>query len=256
MKKTHVGSLPGSATDDGLHLDPDQIIKALDLLGRRIHHRFPHAGLNVACQRLQSISRSAKRRAKSITRPIIALRIAVYLFVLILLAAPIIVMVSFETPRESLDLFSLVELVDNLARNVALIAVGVFFLVTLETRIKRTRVLKAIRELRNVAHIIDMHQLSKDPDHAAPGPIDRDRPLTRYQMSRYLEYCNELLALTGKIAAVYIQKFDDSGAIQVVNEIESLTAGLSQKILQKILILHHDESTADTGTHFSTEAAY
>jgi hypothetical protein len=173
----------------------------------------------------------------------------------VLLTAPVVVTFSFETPRESLDLYSLVELIDAFARNVAIIAVSVLFLVTLESRIKRTRVLKAIRELRNVAHIIDMHQLSKDPDHLLRTGDRCGGTLSRYEMSRYLEYCNELLALTGKIAAVYIQKFDDPGSIQAVTEIDTLTAGLCQKILQKILVLHHDESFGSTGTHLRIEAA-
>jgi hypothetical protein len=235
-------------------LEPDRIIDALTVLGARIRNRFPEAGLNAACERLLAISRRAKRRAETIARPIRGLRVAVALLVLVLLAAPLFVTASFDTPRKALDLFSLVELIDSLARNLTLIAIAVIFLVTLETRIKRIRVLKAIRELRNVAHIIDMHQLSKDPDHATHGLPSADR-LSGYAMSRYLEYCNELLALTGKIAAVYIQEFDDSGAVQAVNEIEQLTAGLSQQILQKILILHHDESFGDTGSHLRVEAA-
>jgi len=236
-------------------LEPDLIIKTLTVLGGRIGNRFPEAGLNDACHRLLSISRRAKRRAETIAKPITGLRVAVCLLVVILLAAPIVVTVSFDTPRESLDLYSLVELIDSLARNIALIAVSIFFLVTLETRIKRTRVLKAINELRNVAHIIDMHQLSKDPDHTVRQPLRKGHALTRYEMSRYLEYCNELLALTGKIAAVYIQEFDDAVAIQAVTEIETLTAGLCQKILQKIIVLHQVESFGDTGTHFTIEAA-
>jgi hypothetical protein len=41
---------------------------------------------------------------------------------------------------------------------VVLVGAGIFFMVTLETRIKRRRALAALRELRAVAHIIDMHQ--------------------------------------------------------------------------------------------------
>ena len=74
-------------------------------------------------------------------------------------------------------------------------------------------------------------------------------------MSRYLEYCNELLALTGKIAAVYVQNFDDEGAVQAVNEIETLTAGMCQRIWQKILILHQETGTGGTGSHPTVEAA-
>jgi hypothetical protein len=186
-----------------------------------------------------AISSFAKGRAETIARPIIVLRLAVGLLVLVLTAAPVVVIMTFDVPRESIDLFTFAELFDSVARDIALVAVAVFFLLTLETRIKRTRVLRATRELRNAAHIVDMHQLTKDPEHAAPHAGAGG--LTRFEMSRYLEYCNELLALIGKIAAVYIQRFDDPGAVQAVNEIETLTAGLSQKILQKILVLQLDE---------------
>lgn len=224
-------------------LDPDRIIGALTTLSARIRRRFPDAGLNEACEHVLSIARSAKRRSESISRPIISLRVAVGLLVLALVATPIVATVNFDLPPESLDLFTLAELFDSATRDIALFAVAVFFLVTLETRIKRTRVLRAIRELRNAACIIDMHQLAKDPDRVSPGPAadTTGELLTRHEMSRYLEYCNELLALTGKISAVYIQHFDDAIAVQAVNEIENLTAGLSQKILQKILILRTAE---------------
>ena len=45
-----------------------------------------------------------------------------------------------------------------------LIGAAIFFLVTLETRVKRRRALAALHELRAIAHIIDMHQLTKDPE--------------------------------------------------------------------------------------------
>ena len=46
-----------------------------------------------------------------------------------------------------------------------------------------------------------------------------------------------MLSLLGKTAALYLQDFDDSVAIAAVNEIESLTTGLSRKIWQKIMII-------------------
>lgn len=236
-------------------LEPDQIIETLTLLGTRIQSRFPNAGLNDSQRRLLSIARRAMRRAEAIAQPLIALRIGIGVLVLILLTAPVLATLSLETPRETLNLYAAFELVDHVARNVALIAVGVFFLLTLESRIKRTRVLKATRELRNIAHIIDMHQLSKDPDHALRERQPAGRAQSVYEMSRYLEYCNELLALTGKIAAVYVQKFDDEGSLQAVNEIESLTAGMSQKIWQKILILYQETTPGSTGSHPSVAVA-
>ena len=46
-----------------------------------------------------------------------------------------------------------------------------------------------------------------------------------------------MLSLTGKIAAVYVQEFDDGVALASASELEVLTTGLSNKIWQKISIL-------------------
>lgn len=62
--------------------------------------------------------------------------------------------------------------------------------------------------------------------------------MTAFELSRYLDYCTELLSLTGKVAAIYVQHFDDSIVLDAVGEIEELTTGLSQKIAQKIQLLH------------------
>ena len=46
----------------------------------------------------------------------------------------------------------------------ALIGAAVLFLVTLEVRLRRQRALAAIHELRSLAHVVDMHQLTKHPE--------------------------------------------------------------------------------------------
>ena len=76
---------------------------------------------------------------------------------------------------------------------------------------------------------------------AADTESSPDRQLTRYEVKRYLDYCSELLSLTGKIAAFYVQNFSDGTALSAVNEVESLTTALSRKIWQKIMILHSFE---------------
>ena len=47
-----------------------------------------------------------------------------------------------------------------------------------------------------------------------------------------------MLALLGKIAALYAQNTNAPVALSAVDQIEDLTSMLSQKIAQKILILH------------------
>jgi hypothetical protein len=122
------------------------------------------------------------------------------------------------------------------------VGAGVFFLVTLETRIKRRRALTAIRELRAIAHIIDMHQLTKDPEWivtpgkesapaAGPGPdAVRAVAVPRLLQRDAVDH--------GQDRRLYIQDFDDDVALSAVNEVENLTTGLSRKIWQKLMIVY------------------
>ena len=55
-----------------------------------------------------------------------------------------------------------------------------------------------------------------------------------YIMSRHLDYCGEMLSLIGEIASIYILHWHDDIAVRAVNEVERMTAGLSQKFFQKI----------------------
>ena len=49
-----------------------------------------------------------------------------------------------------------------------------------------------------------------------------------------------MLSLTGKVAALYVQHFDDPTLLATVSEIEQLTTGLCRKIWQKIMILQEN----------------
>ena len=48
--------------------------------------------------------------------------------------------------------------------------------------------------------------------------------------------------LIGKVAALYVQRFDDPVALSAVDQIEDLTTGLSRKIWQKIMIIDRDRT--------------
>ncbi|MGF1527221.1 MAG: hypothetical protein ACFCBW_10560, partial [Candidatus Competibacterales bacterium] len=126
--------------------------------------------------------------------------------------------------------------------NLVVLGAWVFFLVSLENRLKRRRVLRALHELRTVAHVVDMHQLTKDPERLSRHYVrtrhsPNEERLTPLQLSRYLDYCSEMLALVGKVAAVYAQHLDDPAVLASVNDVELLTTELSRKIWQKLMIL-------------------
>jgi len=98
-----------------------------------------------------------------------------------------------------------------------------------------------VNELRALAHVIDMHQLTKDPEmvfrrHQATE-VSPTHNMTALELNRYLDYCSEMLSIVSKIGALYVQSFPDSQALTAVDDIESLTNGLSRKIWQKIMIL-------------------
>ena len=61
--------------------------------------------------------------------------------------------------------------------------------------------------------------------------------MTRFGLARYLDYCSEMLSITNKVAALYVQYLDDAVVLSAVNNIQSLATGLSAKIWQKIVIL-------------------
>ena len=121
------------------------------------------------------------------------------------------------------------------------LGVAVVFLGTIERRVKRRRALAAIHELRSLVHIVDMHQLTKDPeivlDEHTPTESSPERITDRFELARYLDYCSEMLSLSGKVAALYVQYLDDPVVLATVTEVETLATGISGKIWQKIVIL-------------------
>jgi hypothetical protein len=93
-----------------------------------------------------------------------------------------------------------------------------------------------------------MHQLTKDPTTMPEGlhetASSEPHQMTEFELSRYLDYCSEMLALTGKLAALYMQDTRDPVVIETVTEIEDLTTNLSRKIWQKIMIVRQSPMTA------------
>jgi hypothetical protein len=123
---------------------------------------------------------------------------------------------------------------------------GVFFLTTVDARLKRRRGLRALHQLRAIAHIIDMHQLTVDPEQLLSGSggtaSSPRRELSAAELGRYLDYCSEMLALTGKVAILYVAEFDDPVVLDAVTEVENLTTGLSRKVWQKRMVLHRAQA--------------
>ncbi len=177
-----------------------------------------------------------------LAKPIYPVRIFIGVAIAMLVAA-----VGFAlavTPIEfgNVPFSDSVQGVESLINDFVFIGIAIYFLIGVEARIKRHRALKQLRVLRSFAHIVDLHQLTKDPERL-PANGGRNtasspkRDMTPFMLARYLDYSSEMLALVSKIAAIYVQRFDDVQTMNAASDIENLTVGLSHKIWQKISIL-------------------
>lgn len=225
-------------------LDSEKILGTIGTLGRRIDERFPGSGLGKVCQELLTVAEESQKRSAWIAKPQRSLRYITGALVTIIIAVLFFVLANASWPRSGFDLILLVQVSEAGLNVFLLLSAAILFLFTAETRIKRRRALKAIHELRALAHVIDMHQLTKDPGRlmgrGMETPSSPKQNLSSPELIRYLDYCSEMLSLIGKLAALYVQKFDDPVALAAVNEVEDLTTSLSRKIWQKIMIINSD----------------
>ncbi|MDF1814164.1 MAG: hypothetical protein P1V20_18305 [Verrucomicrobiales bacterium] len=231
-------------------LDPVKVLKTIHCLSQRITERFPNSGLSGVCRELETSCSRSTERIEWIAKPHWPLRILRYALIVTIVLGLIVAIINVQ-PNELNDLrfVEMIQAFEAGINDVVMISVALFFVWTLEARIKRRRAMQALHELRSIAHVIDMHQLTKDPERlqnthkkTESSPANH---LSAFQMRRYLDYCAEMLSLTGKVAALYLRTLDDAIVVAAVNEIEDLTTGLSRKIWQKIELMRPDAEPVD-----------
>ncbi len=224
-------------------LDSGLVCETIERLVRRIAERFPSSGLSKVAAELLRVAQENQRVIEKLRRPTWWVRSATVITVLILIALlswiglRIFEMLQARTESPS-DLIQGIDAATNL---LLFFSLGVMFLISLEGRIKRRGALAMLHRLRSIAHVVDMHQLTKDPEHALRScdatPSSPERTLSPAQLDRYLDYCSELFALTSKLAALHAQHLQDPVVLDAVNDIESLTSDFYRTTWQKITIL-------------------
>ncbi|MBK8554700.1 MAG: hypothetical protein IPL65_02490 [Lewinellaceae bacterium] len=226
-----------------LELNAAQILGTIKKLELRIENRFPQSGLLQVCKEFEDEASRARKLSLQLSEPIWPVRLAIIAAALVLLYIGFSVVAAL-VQRFSLDTqdFSEILQASEAALNeLIFFSLALYFLINLEKRLKQHVALKALHRLRSVAHVVDMHQLTKDPaDLLAKNQlaVEPKKPqLSSYELTRYLDYCSELLALISKVSALFAQYMDDPVVLTAVNDLQSLTQGLSGKIWQKIMIL-------------------
>jgi hypothetical protein len=230
-------------TDHAPILKAEYIVKTVERLRARISERFPKSGLSDVASGLAETARTTAARVEELSQPNYLLRALAGLAIALGLAAQIYFaeIIDWSRVLQHADPVGLTEGLDAIV-NLLILAFGaIWFVLTLEQRLKRRRILARLYELRAFAHVVDMHQLTKDPtvilSESKPTESSPDRRMTEFELSRYLDYCAEMLALIAKLAALYGSRTRDRDVMVAVTEIEELSSDLGRKIWQKIMIL-------------------
>lgn len=233
-------------------LDDAEIARTLERLQSRIAERFPGSGLRKVCEELITVGHETKECVDYLRSPHWPVRIVVGA----LIGAMIVVVLwmvtkTMQLPSHIEGQAEVVQVIDATASSAVFMGLAVMFLLRIEPWLKRQRALKVVHQLRSLAHVIDMHQLTKDPERLMSSEPDTssspERTMTAPELGRYLDYCSELLSVASKLSALLVQYFNDSMLLGAVDEIETLTTGLSGKIWQKIQLLDSDRVTIRRG---------
>jgi hypothetical protein len=238
---------------DREQLDGQEVIRTTARLVRRIEERFPGSGLGTVCVAIHATSMNTQDQIDELLKPIWRLRVVAIALAVFSVALLLYLMMGgiewsrFVLPNTFKDFIGLLE---PTIGSVIFLTAYFVFVATLEKRWKHRRVLRVLTSLRGLAHVIDMHQLTKDPDRfMLAGPdteASPDRSLSPFEVGRYLDYCSEMLSILGKVSALWAQAFPEPTVLVAVDQIETLTAGLSRKIWQKLMVL---QGVAPTVNH-------
>lgn len=225
-----------------LSLDPNRIIDTIDTLHRRIAERFPDSGLSAVCAELAGLARSTATTAQRLAKPNLWFRGAVVAVLIVGLGTQLFFARTLTFSAPSADAVNVLQGLEAAVNLLLLMGAGIWSLLTLEERMRRRHMLSALHALRSIAHVIDMHQLTKDPtillgNYHRRTAASTARAMSEFELTRYLEYCAEMQALTGKLAALHAENMRDPVVIEAVNDIEALTTNLGRKIWQKITII-------------------
>jgi hypothetical protein len=233
-----------SPAGDPVQLAAGHVGATVAHLERRIYARFGERGLTKAARDLAGLvvlvqTEAAESRAR-LRRMTLFARTA---SVAIVTATAIALAFSLRSAviNGLAQTADWVPLVESLINDLVFAAIAVVFLWAFPERLERRTLLRLLHRLRSLAHVIDMHQLSKDPEQVSPTYTPTAESVTHGldadQLHHYLNYCSEMLSLTAKTAALCAAHSTDGVVLETISYIETLTTELSNKIWQKISLL-------------------
>ncbi|TNM37353.1 hypothetical protein FHP29_16045 [Nocardioides albidus] len=227
------------------------VLATVRRLEERIGARFPGRGLHRVVGELAALvetvgsSTATVRGRRSWLRPLS--RVAIVAIVAIT-ATVLVLAVRAALEDAPDDGLAWIPLLESAVNDLVFAALAIWFLYSVPERLQRSSLLELLHRLRSLAHIIDMHQLTKDPERLRSSFRRTDASVSMDlgpdELENYLDYCSELLSLVGKTAALCAEASRDPVVLDTVSTIETLTVSLERKIWQKIAVLNHDRGSS------------
>lgn len=223
-------------------LDAEAVAMTAHRLADRIRARFPQRNLGQVADRLASITAEVEQAtARSTTMRVLRGAGVVLIAVLVVLAVISLAALAVELVSNTGSTLGWLQAIETTINDLVFGGIAVAFLWLLPARVERRRILAELHRLRSLAHVIDMHQLTKDPERFA-ADYERTEQSVRvgleaHEVGNYLEYCSELLSLVAKTAALYAERTTDGAVLATISDIENLTNSMSRKIWQKLALL-------------------
>jgi hypothetical protein len=238
-----------SPAGDEVQLVAHHVGATVEQLERRIRARFGDRGLTRAALDLRRLVEEVETEAGQshlrLRRTTLVARTTSVTIVVATIAALVFSLRTAvsEGLENSADWVPLVESVIN---DLVFSAIAMLFLWAFPERLERRTLLGLLHRLRSLAHVIDMHQLAKDPEQVSPGYTRTEESVSHGldadQLHHYLNYCSEMLSLTAKTAALCAEHSSDEVVLDTISTMETLTTELSNKIWQKISLLPRAET--------------
>lgn len=240
-----------SPAGDEVRLVAAHVHATVQQLERRIQARFGERGLTKAARDLGQLvtivqstagqSQIRVRRTTVTTRTFSVLIVASTVFLLGYSLRAAIVH-GLEQPA------GWVPLLESVINDLVFAAIAVVSPWAFPERFERRTLLRLLHRLPSLAHVIDMHRLSKDPKQVMPTYVRTTQSVSHGldadQLHPYLDYCSEMLSLTAKTAALCAEDSSDDVVLNTVSTRETLTTELSNKIWQKISLLPRTDTVA------------
>ena len=226
-------------------LDPAAVRGTVDRLHARIATRFPDRSLAKVAAELVGLVREVGEQEARTRRKEHVARVASLVAVVLVVGATVFAMAmavrDAVASAASLRAFEWLPVLESAINDIVFAGIAVWFLLAVPARLQRAATLRRLHRLRSLAHVIDMHQLTKDPERLRPSfrataqsvEVDLDAD----DLAAYLDYCTELLSLVAKAAALCAEETTDPVVLDTVSTVENVTGAMSTKIWQKIATL-------------------